>query len=373
MNCALQEIGIKAKTTRERKISLKESFKKTELYKAGHIFLNERRSYSREDVFGLNNRVIDQLYKVQLRTGYLMSSVAFEAGNSGKGAEQKSKEYELSAFGVQIIRKAMQRLEFYEFANLRGSLPHLQSVQEFITSDKYLGTIRLEVSGLPEQIINLTPDEKLDATLQTLEKIAVGIISDKVEFKGTKLFKPSTIKATFTDKILNFMLDDEGDKEFGRSMNSIGETSYHLNLSTRDWYVFDDCFGTSEEKMLIQFIDKRYEDLKTRYSEAWLIRNEKHFKLYNFDDGRPLEPDFVLYLIGKETRDTMHYQVFVEPKGAHLLRADEWKENFLKSIKANFEIEQLFANKKYAVWGLPFYNSEQRRKEFTDVFDELLE
>jgi type III restriction enzyme len=61
----------------------------------------------------------------------------------------------------------------------------------------------------------------------------------------------------------------------------------------------------------------------------------------------------------------MHYQVFIEPKGAHLLRADEWKEDFLKNIKANFEIEPLFANKKYAVWGLPFYNNVQRGKEFT--------
>lgn len=373
LNSALQEIGIKAKTTRERRISLKESFKETTLYKAGHIFLNERRSYSREDINGLDSSLINQRHKVQLRTGYIMSSVAFEAGNADKGAERKSKDYDLLSFGVPIIRKAMQRLEFYEFSTLKLYLPNLQSAQEFITSDRYLGKIKLEVSGLPEQIINLTPDGKLDAATQILTTIAEVIASDKVEFKGSKQFKPFMIKDTFTDKTLNFMLDEGGDKEFGRSMNSIGETSYHLNLSTRDWYVFDDCFGTSEEKMLIQFIDKRYDDLKMRYSDAWLIRNEKHFKLYNFDDGRPLEPDFVLYLVGKEQQDTMHYQVFIEPKGAHLLRADEWKEQFLTSIKANYSIEQLFSNKKYAVWGLPFYNNEQRGKEFTEAFDPLLE
>jgi hypothetical protein len=33
----------------------------------------------------------------------------------------------------------------------------------------------------------------------------------------------------------------------------------------------------------------------------------------------------------------------------------------------------LFANKKYAVWGLPFYNSVQRGKEFTEAFEGLLE
>ena len=374
LNTALQEIGIKAKTTRERKISLKESFKEMSLYKAGHIFLNERRTYSREDIDGLDGSLINKRHKVLQRTGYIMSTIAFEAeGKEKSGAERKSKDYDLLSFGVPIIRKAMQRLDFYDFSNLKWYLPNLQSVQEFIKSERYLGKIRLEVSGLPKQIGNLTPDDKLDVTTQILETISGVIASDKVEFKGTKQFMPFMIKETFTDKTLNFMLDEGGDKEFGRSMNNAGETAYHLDLRKRDWYVFDDCFGTSEEKMLIQFIDKRYDELMKKYSEAWLIRNEKHFKLYNFDDGRPLEPDFVLYLIGKESKNTMHYQVFVEPKGSHLLREDEWKEQFLTSIKVNFSVEQLFTNKKYAVWGLPFYNNEQRGKEFTEAFDELLD
>ena len=373
LNAALQELGIKAKETRERKIRLKDTFKATLLYKAGHIFLNGRQKYDRADIVGLDCSLINQRHKVLLRTGYTKSTVAFEAGVDREGAERKSKDYDLLSFGIPIVRKATQRLYFYEFDNLKRHLPQLRSMTEFITTERYLGKIKLEVSGLPEQIENLTPDEKLDAATQILEVIAEVIASDKVEFKGTKLFKPYMLKDKFTDKTLNFMLDDGGDKEFGRSMNDAGETAYHLDLSKRDWYVFDDCFGTSEEKLLIKFIDKRHDDLKKKYSDAYLIRNEKHFKLYSFDDGRALEPDFVLYLVGKEPRDTMHYQVFIEPKGSHLLKADEWKENFLISIKESFEIEQLFTNKKYAVWGLPFYNSESRDVEFTGAFETLLE
>lgn len=372
LNTALQELGIKAKETRERKIRLKETFKATPLYKAGHIFLNGRQKYDRADIVGLDGSLINQRHKVQLRTGYTKSTVAFEAGADREGAERKSKDYDVLSFGIPIVRKATQRLDFYEFDNLKRHLPQLRSMTEFITSEHYLGKIKLEVSGLPEQIENLTPDEKLDAATQILDAIAEVIASDKVEFKGTKLFKPYMLKDTFTDKTLNFMLDEGGDKEFGRSMNNVGETAYHLDLSKRDWYVFDDCFGTSEEKLFIQFVDKRHDDLKKKYSDAYLIRNEKHFKLYNFDDGRPLEPDFVLYLVGKEQRDTMHYQVFIEPKGSHLLRADEWKEKFLVSIKDSFEIEQLFTDKKYAVWGLPFYNSESREAEFTEAFDQAV-
>ena len=371
LNTALQEIGMKPKETRERSIHLKPSFKNTALYKAGHIFLNERNKYNREDIDGLDNSLISQSHKVSLRTGYTKSIIAFEASGKDKGADKSSKDYALEGFGRAIVRKALQRIEFYEFDNLKRYLPNLKSIQEFIMSDKYLGKIKIEVSGLPIQIESLTPEEKLNAATRVLSSIAEVIASDKIEYKGSKKFSPRMVREVFTDKTLTFMLDDGGDKEFGRSMSNAAETAYHLDLSTRGWFAFDDCFGTSEEKLLIQYIDKRYNDLAKTYSEAYLIRNEKHFKLYAFEDGRALEPDFVLYLIGKEKKDTMHYQVFVEPKGTHLLKADEWKERFLLSIKDSFEVEQLFSNKKYVVWGLPFYNSTERMPEFEEAFDYL--
>lgn len=373
LNTALQEIGMKAKETKERQIHLKESFKNTVLYKAGHVFLNERVKYLREEINGLESSIINRTHHVSLRTGYTKSVVAFEAQGNDRGANKESKDYLLKDFGVSIVRKALQRIEFYEFSTLKKYLPNLRSVTEFITSDSYLGRIKIEVTGLPEQVSNLSPDEKLDAVLQVLNEISGVIASDKIEFKGSKEFKPRMMKEVFTDKTLNFMIDGGEDQEFGKSMNNATETAYHLDLTTRAWFAFDDCFGTSEEKLLIQYIDKRYKDLSKVYSEAYLIRNEKHFKIYAFEDGRPFEPDFILYLIGKEKKDTMHYQVFVEPKGTHLLKADEWKEKFLVSIKEHFDAEQLFSNKKYVVWGLPFYNSTERLPEFEEAFETLME
>ncbi|EPV2497390.1 DEAD/DEAH box helicase family protein [Enterobacter cloacae] len=372
LNTALQEIGMKAKETKERQIHLKDSFKQTALFKAGHVFLNDRVKYLREDINGLESSIINRTHHVSLRTGYTRSIVAFEAQDNDRGANKESKDYLLKDFGTAVVRKALQRIEFYEFSSLKKYLPNLRSVTEFITSDSYLGRIKIEVTGLPEQVANLSPDEKLDAAIQVLSEISGVIASDKIEFKGSKEFTPRMIKEVFTDKTLNFMIDGGEDQEFGKSMNNVTETAYHLDLTTRSWFVFDDCFGTSEEKLLIQYIDKKYKELSQVYSEAYLIRNEKHFKIYAFEDGRPFEPDFILYLIGKEKTNTMHYQVFVEPKGTHLLKADEWKEKFLVSIKEHFEIEQLFSNKKYVVWGLPFYNSRERMTEFEKEFETLM-
>ncbi|EPO5226310.1 DEAD/DEAH box helicase family protein [Enterobacter hormaechei] len=372
LNTALQEIGMKAKETKERQIHLKDSFKQTALFKAGHVFLNDRVKYLREDINGLESSIINRTHHVSLRTGYTRSIVAFEAQDNDRGANKESKDYLLKDFGTAVVRKALQRIEFYEFSSLKKYLPNLRSVTEFITSDSYLGRIKIEVTGLPEQVANLSPDEKLDAAIQVLSEISGVIASDKIEFKGSKEFTPRMIKEVFTDKTLKFMIDGGEDQEFGKSMNNVTETAYHLDLTTRAWFVFDDCFGTSEEKLLIQYIDKKYKELSKVYSEAYLIRNEKHFKIYAFEDGRPFEPDFILYLIGKEKTNTMHYQVFVEPKGTHLLKADEWKEKFLVSIKEHFEIEQLFSNKKYVVWGLPFYNSRERMTEFEKEFETLM-
>lgn len=371
LNVALEEIGIVAKETKQRPVRVKKQFKENPLYKAGHVFLNERIKYERKDIVGLDSSLIKIPFKHELLTGFSTTSIAFEKQNQ-KAIDKKAKEYPLSSFGTPIVRKALQRIEFFEFDNLKKYLPNLNSINEFISSENYLGKLAIEFTGSPEQVTSPSVYEKLDATTRLLEEVADVLMSDKVEFKGTYEFKPRMMKDVFVDKVLNFAIDENSDKEFGKSMNDHLETSYHLDLSTRAWFVFDDCFGTSEEKLLIQYIDKRYEDLSELYKEVYLIRNERHFKVYAFQDGRPLEPDFILYLIGREETNTMHYQVFIEPKGSHLLRADKWKEEFLSSIKSFSSVEQLFSNKKYVVWGLPFFNSNERMDDFSSSFNELV-
>lgn len=374
LKTALHEIGIKPKETRQRTIRLKESFKQTRLYKAGHLFLNSQQKYDRNDIRGLDSTQIQKTYSFQLHTGKSQTSAVFEETKGGKATiERASKDYKLTDFGVSVVRKAMQRFDFYQFDNLKKYLPHLKSSQEFMTSEHYLAPIKVDISGPSERVNDLTPEDKLYATIKVLMEVADGIASDKLEYKGTQEFKPYMLNDKITEKSLNFSIDESDDKEFGKSMNNASETSIHLDLSVRDWFVFDDCYGTSEEKLLIKFIDKHYEDLKKKFMDAYLIRNERHFKIYNFDDGRPLEPDFLLYLIGKEKKDTMYYQVFIEPKGGHLLMQDAWKEEMLTSLKDKAVIDQLWKDRKYVVWGMPFYNSDLRMPEFEAAFKSLLE
>jgi len=372
LNTALEEIGIKAKQTIERPIKLKEEFKETPFYKAGFLFLNEQQKYNREDIFSLTSTLIEQTHKVTLKTGYTKSSIAF-SNTQTTAVERQEREYKLADFGEHIIRKAINKLEFYQFSNLKRILPNLNSVSEFITSNDYLGKIKLDVAGLPEQIENLSSKEKLDASVKVLEDISTVLASDKIEFKGSKEFKPYLLKDKIKDKVLNFTLNESEDKEYGKSMINPVETNYYLDLSKKDWFVFDDCFGTSEEKLLIKYIDKVYEKLKPKYDEIFLVRNERYFKIFNFEDGRAIEPDFILFLVNHSPEENLHYQIFIEPKGQHLLQTDEWKERFLKSLREEHSLEQLWKGRKYVVWGMPFFNEALRKTEIDAEFKKITE
>jgi len=371
LNTALEEIGIKAKETKEIDLKLKDSFKETPFYQKGFVFINEQKKYDRSDIFGLSSTLINTTHKVSLKTGYTKTTVVFSKQEK-TSVEKKQQDYHLISFGVPVIRKAISKLEFYQFSNLKKHLPNLNSISDFITSQEYLGKIKLEVEGTAEQIANLSPKEKLEATVRVLQSISEVIVSDKIEFKGTKEFKPYLLKNKFKDKKMNIAVSENEDKEYGIAQSLTTNEDLRIDLSNKEWFAFNDNYGTSEEKYLVKFINKTYDKLKSKFSDIYLVRNERHFKIFNFDDGRPFEPDFLLYLTDKKNKVSLNYQIFIEPKGQHLLETDKWKEEFLEILKENHSIEQLWKNKIYTIWGMPFFNEEHRKHIFKKEFEKLL-
>ena len=102
--------------------------------------------------------------------------------------------------------------------------------------------------------------------------------------------------------------------------------------------------------------------MQAQYDEIYLLRNEGHFAIYNFEDGQAFQPDFVLFLREKNGK-LLVYQLFIEPKGKHLKANDRWKEAFLKEITTMFDVKNLtFEDKKYRLIGVPFYNNEDENQ-----------
>ncbi|NWN98817.1 MAG: hypothetical protein HLX45_15210 [Bacillus sp. (in: Bacteria)] len=80
-------------------------------------------------------------------------------------------------------------------------------------------------------------------------------------------------------------------------------------------------------------------------------------------------PDFLLYL--KDENCT--YQVFLEPKGKHLLVQDKWKQDFLLSLSNNPNIEILAENESVRLIGIKFYtDNPDLKNEFREDFIEKL-
>lgn len=371
LHTALEEIGIKAKEVKQKSLKLKQNFKRTTFYKSGYLFLNEQKKYDRADVYNVPSSFVDTVHKYALATGYTVSTGAFDEAAQNALTKQQ-KDYKLLDFGMAVIRKALNRINFYRFSNLKTHLPNLKSMSEFIADERYLGKINVEVTGLEDSINSLTQDNKLEITINILEKLAGVLQADKVDFKGTKDFKPYLLKDKIFDKTLNFSIEGSDSRETGVGQSETTDTSLMLDLSEKDWYVFNDNYGTSEEKHFVKYIDKVFKELEGRYDQIFLVRNERHFKIFTFNDGRAIEPDFVLFLTEAGSEKTLHYQVFVEPKGDHLLLTDAWKEKFLLALKDEHELEQLWSDKEFNVWGMPFYNYNQKEKEFSEAFQSLL-
>jgi len=330
LHTALDEIGIKPRETTKRQLRLKLDFEDSDFYKYQLLFLNEQKEYNREDVYGIGSSLIDTIHKIRLRTGFTKTSLAFVKQDK-KQLATKYKDYNLIDFGLPVIRKAINKLSFYEFDSLQKYLPNVKSISELITSDQYLGNLKVEVHGTKDQVTKLSQYEKLDIALQLLEKIATHLQSIRIDKKGTKEFKPFMLKDRIFNKTITISSDEEDGVERTKGQNDTNVEYARLDLTNEDWYVFNDNYGTSEEKYFVKFMHANIERLKAKYEKVYLVRNERHFKIWNFDNEKAFEPDFVLFLVDKQSKKSVHYQIFIEPKGSHLLKEDEWKEKFLKS------------------------------------------
>lgn len=367
----LRESGIMPpQETKTIHLKVKENIKKTDFWKEGFIFTNKRVETNRSGIKNINDINVSKTYgPISLRTGFTQERIIFEEETKKEKEEDKiTRSFELSSFNGAIIKKALSKLDFYKFDNLKRYFPQLNSINEFINS---LKQIKVDIRSSKERLDNLTPDDKLDICLTVLKQLELQIRADYTEYKGTKLFVQNKINDIVRDKTLNINVGDYGDQEYGIPMSNPKNDNLRLNLSDKDWYIYDDNYGTSEEKHFIQFINGVMEKLEKFYSEIYLVRNANLFKIYNFSDGRPMEPDFVLFLKENEDKKWIQYQLFIEAKGSHLLKTDQWKEDFLKEIENNYQLQILAENESYKLIGMPFYNWNTEIN-FINVFNEKL-
>ncbi|TSJ89305.1 restriction endonuclease [Gilliamella apicola] len=334
---------------------LKEKFKESNTYRYGKLYYNkveeitgEKRSwqsYSLETHFEEEYKIVNETFLTALND------------------DDSSVLYKLESLQLdkRFFFKAMARQNFYTFNNLQHYFPKLTSMDEFISSDNYLGKIKIDIK-LPQSlnIDNLTSKEKLNFLENVLSKIADNICRNYRKYKGTYEFISQPLKDVITDYSLYI------DPTIIVNQRITTESS-----TGKTWYVFDKMIVNQLEHRLIKLLDKFMSKLKVKYDDIYLIRNDEkstRFKLTEFNGVRGFMPDFILMM--KSKNDGAYYQVFLEPKGDDRLLDDKWKQDMLEVINPE-NIILLDADEDIRLIGIKFFADSQRDIFINDFSSKL--
>ncbi len=372
LKTALRETGLLPEKTVKVKYSLKDSFKNTEYYRNGLIFFNKKELKSRTNIKSLPESVRNQIYEYSTYSGKTFTENLFQDLSTYRNIdiELKTKNIKISEIyniNKNIVLSALRKLPIYNYKNLKSYFPNLTSIEEFITSESYLGNIILSI----KYTLDFSNNDLRNGILFIINKIQNSIIKMDEVYSGTKTFESLRVCEIFKDKIMN-ITNPENDS-VGISQASVLNDEYKLDLSDKDWYVYNDNYGTTEEKKFVKYFNDYIELFEKKYSNVYLIRNERILKIYSFENGERFEPDYLLILIDKNKIESKQFQIFIEPKGNQLLQEDKWKEDLLLSLKQNaVPITKFVDDNEYFIWGLPFFNKDNKMIEFKESLENLL-
>ena len=349
-------------------VKVKPKFKKTNVWKNGKLYYNQS--------IQLSDDYYDTLAKYSLNN---QEDIVINWLTSAKEVNYKAETiYEDFADMHQIpveidrrfIEKAMNRLTFFHFNNLKKYIPLLNSREEFL-GEKWLNIQNRTIyANVPNKITraDLTAEEKLRIVELYLLEVAQKIKKNSSSHRGTNKFIGYPLKDYVTDykkRIPNY----DTSKLF---MDKNPQTVQRYVID-EDYFVYESAIINLTEKQLIDRIGERVEELKEHYSEVYLISMDENMhresaksenmKLHEFNPNAKdvhfegFQPDFILYLQNAE----FFLQVFIEPKGSKI-EEQQWKEDLLMYINDN-EAELVFEDDVNGVKikGLKFYTINDGR------------
>lgn len=369
---ALIETGLQAPDPIILEYKLKDEFKDSGFYKKSYVFSNKRLLKGRDEVHSLEPSVRTKTYYYTALSG---------KGNIvnliGDDYSQKSsiktnlKSIKFKDIDYNVLLGAIECFEELRFDIIKEKYPSLKSMKEFLTSDEFLGNSNVEITYSQDE---LNGKILFSAVKHALVKVASHIMAIKPEYVGSKEFEPKQLKAILKDKKIS-LGSIEGNGGKGNSQNNCSNEEYRLDLTNESWYVFNDNYGTSEEKLFIKYFKTQIEpNLKEKNLEYYVVRNERipELAIYSFEAGERFEPDFLLFVRKQRNEGSLVYQGYVEPKGNQLLDNDAWKEVFSMQIEKEHSIKGLFAD-DYKLIGFPFFNNDHRMEEFEEAINKWME
>ena len=343
LNQALIKEGLRDVSRYETKVVVKEDFKQTNIYKSFAVCLNNQIKKNYE-LF--NQEEIKKNYNLNIPIEIKIDHFAIEEQNLlDESSEQnqekiggKTRLFNFTDFPLSAVTNALdlkQFNNFFHFTNIKQKFPKVTSRKDFITN--ILGDIKVAVVNFNGDYSNLIT--------RVLQVVKNRIEGNYAEFEGTKEFSR---KKSIREKVKDKTLYSSEEKP---------------KTANYEFLAQENIDATSEEREFLEFINNKLENICKQTKYFWIIRNLKFFEIYTFQNGQQFEPDFII-LSQLKNGETSNIQIFIEPKGKHLLEKDNFKNEFLKQINVTSD--------GTAIKGIAFFNSDQKidfEKKFNEVFD----
>ncbi|GAH89173.1 unnamed protein product, partial [marine sediment metagenome] len=185
---ALIEEGLKDEKEVVRQLKLKESFKASDFYKDGIIYINERIVNDYKDIMSIADMGVKKrnyLHKIATGRG-ITGALLGEDEKVDVIPDAKQKDVPVNKIERHIVQNALARNPFYTFSSLSRYFPNVKSKLEFIESVDYLAGLEITFQGDPKQLEDLPNVEKLEAISGLLAQIEAEVKQNITEFIGTE-------------------------------------------------------------------------------------------------------------------------------------------------------------------------------------------
>jgi type III restriction enzyme len=366
-----------------KKYKLKKEFIDSNFFKEIRVWKNERKDNPerRKKTLIELKKDIEQTFQYELKSFALKEQqLSLDKDDNGDDILLESQvrdkttlQVQINDFEKNIVYKAINKkstkdLSLLRFDNLRNEL-NISSIDD-IFKEEFIGNFQINIvtSKDKKDFNNLSNEEKLEILLNFFEYFTLKLKDIANPYIGTE-FKPFSFNELFgIEKEKNVLINEE-------SKNLENELLNHK------WYILDGFNGTEQERELIKFLKNNIGNLEEKYDEIYLLRNEEVYKIYDFRQGRGFEPDFLLFLKGKNGNSNLYYQIFIEPKGEQFLDKNDkfeggkegWKEEFLTAISKKYGEGELltYHSNNYKLIGLRLFN-KQKIDEFQEDFNNLI-
>lgn len=351
---------------------IKDDIKNTDFYKTAKIFYNEQKENtnkmksSKDSIF---NNLKDNPIEYQCKSFFITETAITSESQKNKSENTIDKFFEIknynNKYNKHIFYKAVNKLSskedgLFTFERLKNYF-NIESFDDLLNE---FGNFKIKFKYGKMHFEDIDAEDKLNAIILFLENI-VGLLEENISDKiGTEFEKCKLLKEFF-----------DSPKEKLILKNKLKENN---SIENEKWYMLNKCIGTSEEISFLNELISYIKEMENKEAkDIYVLKNEEVYKIYNFKDGQGFQPDFLLFFKDKMDK---YYQIFVEAKGEHLIKKDEWKNEFLKEIHLKYKNVIKKENKNYRLTALPMFNNNNKLpfdlfnnfdEEFNKIINEI--